>query len=306
MSPVICVSLHLLFFSLFNYQVTCSFSFNTSSHLCHTLESSALLQFKNGLQNSFDTTINPFFYCASYNSYYMYHNVCREELHATKKINSWKKGTDCCMWDGVQCDPSTGHVVPNLLGNLPTEIMNLPHLHALDLGENANLSADFTQSNWSSPLEELHFDSCNFTGRLPHSIGQSNSMRIVDIIGNSFTGFIPQWIWNTTESIALGFNYFTGELPSSVNESMLSNLQVILLHDNMLNGSIPSWLFALPSIVRLALNVNQFTGQISAEILSNSLREIDLSYNNLGSTVDLDMFSKLKNLRLLSLSRNNL
>ncbi|GAB4825340.1 hypothetical protein Ancab_008212, partial [Ancistrocladus abbreviatus] len=171
---------------------------------------------------------------------------------------------------------------------------------------NANLSADFTQSNWSSPLEELHFYSCNFTGRLPHSIGRSNSMRIVDLADNSFTGFIPQWIWNTTEFIDLGSNYFTGELPSSVNGSMISNLQVLLLHDNMLNGSIPSWLFALPSIVALELSGNQFTGQISAEILSNSLWEIDLSYNNLGGTVDLDMFSKLKNLWLLSLSGNNL
>ncbi|GAB4845970.1 hypothetical protein Ancab_024974, partial [Ancistrocladus abbreviatus] len=194
----------------------------------------------------------------------------------------------------------------SLLGTLPIEIVSLPHLRALSLGENEYLFADFTQSNWSSPLEELDFFICNFTGRLPHSIGKSNSMRILNLIGNKFHGLIPQWIWNTTEIIALSHNYFTGELPSSVNQSMPQDLGLLWLSGNMLNGSIPSWLFALPSILALDLDGNQFTGKISAEILSISLRSIDLGYNNLSGTVDLDMFSKLKNLSFLSLSGNNL
>ncbi|GAB4847325.1 hypothetical protein Ancab_026374 [Ancistrocladus abbreviatus] len=445
MSPIICIFLHLLFFCLFNYQVTCFSSFNTSSlHLCHTHESSALLQFKKGFQNSFDTTISArsldFHDCltnlelCNYSDG-SYEYFCRQESHA--ETISWKKGTDCCMWDGVQCDPSTGHVIgldlscsllngtinsnsslfllhhlqnlnlafnyfsfshispkfgrfpdlghlnlsasrfsgqvpssfaqlsqlksldlshnydlkmPNLemiiknlthlrqlhlddieinsvvphsilnlssltslslyncslLGTLPTEIVNLLYLRALNLGENKYLFANFTQSNWSSPLEELSFKSCNFTGRLPHSIGQSKSMRILDLDGNNFYGLIPLWIWNTTEVIDLRHNYFTGELPSSVNQSMLSNFKFLHLSDNMLNGSIPSWLFALPSMVYLNLGGNQFIGQLSTELVSNSLKVVNLSHNNLSGTVDLDMFAKLENLMVLTLSSNSL
>ncbi|WJZ84442.1 hypothetical protein VitviT2T_004046 [Vitis vinifera] len=27
------------------------------------------------------------------------------------KIESWKKGSDCCSWDGVTCDKVIGHVI---------------------------------------------------------------------------------------------------------------------------------------------------------------------------------------------------
>ncbi|GAB4845971.1 hypothetical protein Ancab_024975 [Ancistrocladus abbreviatus] len=154
MSPIICVSLHLLFFSLLSCQVTSSFSFNTtSSHLCHKHESSALLQFKNRVQNSFNFTmdaqrfdIDELLTTYIIYDYYdvSYHCLCREESHAAKSINSWKKGTDCCMWDGVQCDPSTGHVIGldlscNLLNgtiNSNSSLFLLPHLRNLNLAFN--------------------------------------------------------------------------------------------------------------------------------------------------------------------------
>ncbi|GAB4847322.1 hypothetical protein Ancab_026371, partial [Ancistrocladus abbreviatus] len=127
-------------------------------------------------------------------------------------------------------------------------------------------------------------------------------MRILYLVDNNFHGLIPQWIWNTTEIIALAHNHFTGELPSLANQSMPQDLGMLWLSGNMLNGSIPSWLFALPSIAVLALGGNQFTGKISPEILSNSLRSISLDHNNLSGIVELDMFAKLKNLIFLSLS----
>ena len=65
-------------------------SFNSSTPLCHSHQSFALLQFK--------------------------HSFSIEELavsdnYCYPKTNSWKMGTDCCGWDGVTCDTMTGHVI---------------------------------------------------------------------------------------------------------------------------------------------------------------------------------------------------
>lgn len=72
-----------------------SFSFNSSTPLCLSDQSSALLHFR----NSFSVGLpNPNCEVGEYSSYY-------------PLKNSWKMGTDCCGWDGVTCDTMTGHVI---------------------------------------------------------------------------------------------------------------------------------------------------------------------------------------------------
>ena len=121
-------------------------------------------------------------------------------------------------------------------------------------------------------------------------------------------------------------NQLVGPLPNRV--SGLLDLNSLFLQNNLLNGTLPSWLFTLPSLVKLIMADNQFIGEIG-EFKSNSLQIIvmgdnklhgplprsisrlvnltylDLSLNNLSIMLELEIFSKLINLQDLDFSYNN-
>ncbi|KAL3574651.1 hypothetical protein D5086_022752, partial [Populus alba] len=78
----------------------------------------------------------------------------------------------------------------------------------------------------------------------------------------------------------LSSNNFIGEIPSSIGNNTLSNLQYLYLFDNFFNGTIPSFLFALPSLQYLDLHNNNLIGSIS-EFQHDSLVYLHLSKNYL-------------------------
>ncbi|GAB2230438.1 hypothetical protein Drorol1_Dr00014703 [Drosera rotundifolia] len=395
-------------------------SSNISSNVCHKDEALALLRFK----NSFTISNTSSYYCV----------LMGEVSYA--KTRTWREGTDCCHWDGVTCDSSTGHVAgidlscsqltgmihpnssifilrhlrslnlaandfsyssiaPNfgefpllkylnlsssgfsgkvpsqisqlsklrsldlsflieikmldfqsvirnltqlrelhlsgvlvnseipqsimklsslmslkmsvcsLQGEFPTSILHLPSLRVLDIWNNYDLHANFRESNWSSPLEMLDFTNCSFSGKLPDSLLQQNTLRVFRIGGCSFTGVVPNWLWNVAEVIDLSGNIFSGELPISMDANVLSSLTMLDVSGNFMNSSIPSWLFTAPSLQFLYLGDNEFSGELP-EILrgANSLVLLDLSNNKIHGSIPHTIFS-LVNLKYLLLSSNN-
>ena len=73
---------------------------------------------------------------------------------------------------------------------------------------------------------------------------------------------------------------------------------------NLFNGTIPSWLYNLPSLVELDLSHNKFIGHIG-EFQFDSLEKIDLSMNELHGSIPTSIF-ELVNLSSLKLFSNNL
>ncbi|XP_038688545.1 receptor-like protein 6 [Tripterygium wilfordii] len=214
-----------------------------------------------------------------------------------------------------------------LQGMFPSSILYLLHLRIVDLSDNEGLNIRLPDSNWSSPLEELHFDHVSFTGELPESIGDLISLKQLSLQSSNLTGSIPASIGNLLQLTHLqgDGNNFNGKIPSSLTN--LSQLQVLSLENNklvgpvpnfsnpsklvhldlqsnLLSGTIPSGLFNLPSLRSLDLSENQFTGPIN-EFQSQSLERLVLGGSNkLNGCVPSSIFN-LVNLAVLDLSSNS-
>ncbi|PHT40223.1 hypothetical protein CQW23_19077 [Capsicum baccatum] len=143
----------------------CQHAFSSSlPHLCPNDQAHALLQFKHMF------TINP---NASDDCY-------------DPKNHSWNKSTDCCSWDGVQCDETTGQAVEldlacsGLQGKFHTNssLFQLSNLKRLNLSYN-----DFSGSIISpkfgelSSLTHLYLEYSGFIGLIPAEISRLSKLQ---------------------------------------------------------------------------------------------------------------------------------
>ncbi|KAB1671094.1 hypothetical protein, partial [Gossypium barbadense] len=174
---------------------------------------------------------------------------------------------------------------------------NLQALKYLDLSGNSffqGLSVSIT--NLSS-LEQLIISGANFFGGLPDSMGNLVSLKFLVLSDSNFSGPLPRSLGNLFQLKCLDLR------SNKLNEvTAFPNLIYLYLSDNLLNGTLPSWLYTAPCLKEIYLSQNQFSGHIK-EFQSKSLELIALESNKLQ---EFRMFSNLPNLKLLDLSYNSL
>ncbi|KAL0309995.1 UNVERIFIED_CONTAM: Receptor-like protein 33 [Sesamum radiatum] len=217
----------------------------------------------------------------------------------------------------------------SLVGSFPEKIFQLHSLQTLDLSDNMQLSGtlpqfppngslrtvvlSYTSFSGSLPesisnlvmLSRLELSNCGFTGPIPPTIANLTELEILDISSNNFTGSLPLFqLSKKLIYVDAGRNSLTGLLSSKHFEG-LTNLEYINLGHNLLSSSIPSSLFALPSLQKLELSNNQFHGQVKefSNPSSSSLEVLDVSSNHLQGPIP-KFFSELEQLKVLSLSSN--
>ncbi|CAN6477375.1 unnamed protein product [Victoria cruziana] len=104
----------------------------------------------------------------------------------------------------------------------------------------------------------------------------------LQLTGNNLSGEIPATLgrMNTLSLINLGFNKFTGKLPPEIGEIPLKVLNVT--HNN-LSGPIPPELGNLRCLESLDLSYNNFSGEFPGSSLSllNELSHFNVSFNSL-------------------------
>ncbi|XP_017979638.1 PREDICTED: probable leucine-rich repeat receptor-like protein kinase At1g35710 [Theobroma cacao] len=188
----------------------------------------------------------------------------------------------------------------NLMGSIPRPLWNLVSLEYLNLG-NSNLS-----------------------GSIPRSLRNFTQLCYLDLSGNYFSGQIPSSLTNLRqlEFLSISHNQLEGSIPDA-----LPNLISLHLSFNLLNGTLPSWLYTVCTMKQIYLNDNKLSGDIK-EFQCKSLEKISLGNNklkgplpssifqlvnlstadfsHLSGIVHINMFSKLQNLQYLDLSYNNL
>ncbi|GKE29381.1 leucine-rich repeat-containing protein, partial [Tanacetum coccineum] len=109
----------------------------------------------------------------------------------------------------------------------------------------------------------------------------------------------------------IGLDLTCGALKGTIdpNASLvnLRHLTSLFLQGNKLNGTLPSWLFTIPSLQYLRLDDNMFSGKLPFDVQTfrqlTNLTVLGLSNNNFSGELELDtLLSSLTNLESLDLS----
>uniref|UniRef100_A0A2N9HMQ2 Leucine-rich repeat-containing N-terminal plant-type domain-containing protein n=1 Tax=Fagus sylvatica TaxID=28930 RepID=A0A2N9HMQ2_FAGSY len=216
-----------------------------------------------------------------------------------------------------------------LNGQFPEKIFQVPTLQTLDLSNNELLQGYWPEFHPNGSLRSLLLSGTKFSGTLPDSIGNLKMLSRIDLSSCNFSGSIPSSMAKLTQLVYLDMssNNFIGSVPSfstsnnlthinlscnnlsgqitSTHWKGLLNLVNLDLRYNSLEGSIPVSLFSLPSLQKLQLSNNQFSGRLNGSSVSSYLLDtLDLSSNNLEGPIPIYVF-ELRGLKFLSLSSNN-
>ncbi|TQD98360.1 hypothetical protein C1H46_015961 [Malus baccata] len=155
----------------------------------------------------------------------------------------------------------------------------------------------------SSQLIQLDLSYNQFCGNLPSHLKFPN-INSIDLSHNQLEGPLPLW-WSTSVfSLDLESNFFSGPIPSNINQ-MMPNLKTLYLSENHLNGTIPPGVCNMEQLKILSLRSNQFSGEfLRAWSVESNMVFLDVGYNNLSGNIPSSL-GVLSSLRILKLNNNN-
>ncbi|THU58824.1 hypothetical protein C4D60_Mb03t18520 [Musa balbisiana] len=189
-----------------------------------------------------------------------------------------------------------------LYGALPN-FSNFSSLETLDLSYNNFSGTVDSQLDGLARLKSLNLSANDFAGEMP-ALGKSQGLEELVLSANSFFGQIPSDIGGhqNLTLLDLSQNDLSGVTSDAIGN--LSKLETLLLSSNSLGGLIPRSLSNITSLSRFAANQNFFIGSIPSGI-TEYVRVLDLSYNNLSGEIPADLLSS-PNLVSVDLSYNKL
>ncbi|GER46322.1 leucine-rich receptor-like protein kinase family protein [Striga asiatica] len=240
-----------------------------------------------------------------------------------KLLSSWDSKVDCCLWKCVVCSNITGHVLDlqdnSLGGKLSSSLLDLKHLKYLDLSYNNfhEKIPSFTGSLTSLVYLDLSF--AGFHGKIPHNIGNLSNLRGLSL-GTSEQDSL-EWLSglpklkhlnmdgvNLSKAINWAQQICNLNLMAPLNDVKISRSDLATLDlswNSLPYAIIPPWIFQLTNLIYLDMFFNSFHGRIPTMSNTTKLQHIDLSSNNLNSSIPQWLYS-CKHLQFLDLSQNEL
>ncbi|TVU33032.1 hypothetical protein EJB05_24812, partial [Eragrostis curvula] len=198
---------------------------------------------------------------------------CKQLENISLAFNSLSGGIPQAMGDTVQQAGRANRPIPPTLGLLK-------RLQVLNLYNNSLIGRIPQEIGNLTNLVSLSMSSNHLTGSILSSLGNLQKIENLQVTGNQLTEPIPSFLGNLSLTILnLGSNNFEGEI---VPLQALSSLAVLNLQENVLHGSIPSWLGNLSSFIFLSLGANALTGAIPESLAKlEVLSSLILAQNNL-------------------------
>jgi len=239
-------------------------------------------------------------------------------------LPSWQAGTDCCLWEGVGCSNSTGHVTAldlsgfGLYSNgINPVLFNLTSLRLLDLSVNY---FDGNGKRYEIPslgferlalLTHLNLGYSGVRGQVPIGISKLTNLVFLDL-SNRYTYYTGHdSIEYLMDTVRRYNNLWEPNFHTLV--ANLSNLRELYLDEVILSPSTAEDCFkalakSVPHLRVLSLEFCGLQGHIDLSLLRpHSLDVINLSYND-GITPGPfpEFLLNFLNLRVLQLSGINL
>uniref|UniRef100_A0A0D3C221 Leucine-rich repeat-containing N-terminal plant-type domain-containing protein n=1 Tax=Brassica oleracea var. oleracea TaxID=109376 RepID=A0A0D3C221_BRAOL len=236
---------------------------------------------------------------------------------------TWTNDTksDCCLWEGLECNRTSGRVIGISIGDMVFENFSSPlNISLLQPFEDIrSLSLSVEQNGFDGffddvegykslrrlrNLEILDLSSNRFNDSIFPFLNGASSLKTIFLHNNLIEGPFPaeeQKDLTNLELLDLSLNMLKGSL-SELKD--WTNLELLDLSRNFLNGSMLE-LKDLINLELLSLAQNSFSGPIPVEVFCEmkNLRELDLSENHFVGQLPLCLGS-LKKLRVLDLSSN--
>ena len=188
-----------------------------------------------------------------------------------------------------------------LYGRLPNSLSFSPKAFLVDLSFNRLVGR---LPLWFN-VTLLFLGNNSFSGPIPLNIGESSSLRVLDVSGNLLNGSIPSSISKLKDLavIDLSNNHLSGKIPKNWND--LQSLQTIDLSKNKLSGGIPSWMCSKSSLILLILGDNNLTGELTLSLQNcTTLSSLDLGNNKFSGEIPKWIGERMPSLEHLRLRGN--
>ncbi|GAY65679.1 hypothetical protein CUMW_242990 [Citrus unshiu] len=140
---------------------------------------------------------------------------------------------------------------------------------------------------------------------LPPFVGNLTNLERLGLMDNHLSGSIPPSLGNSTLTwLTFSLNHFTGYLPHDICRG--GALEIFIVDEYRFQGTIPTSLRNCTSLIRVRLDGNNLTGNISEALgIYPNLTFIDLSRNNFYGEISSN-WGKCPKLGTLNVSMNNI
>lgn len=259
----------------------------------------------------------------------------KHALGSPPLLATWLPNTNCCAWDNLYCDTTTGRVynvyiydagvapgtpvpavfgdlpfleslsledMPGLSGPIPPSFARLSRLYLLWIS-NTSVSGQVPAFLVGTNLSALTLPNNKLSGAIPPQLALLPYLRYLDLSGNHLSGSIPPGLLHGEyQFLVLSNNRLSGEIPASYGEG---DVNTIDLGRNRLSGD-PAFLFnRTRPTVKLDLSRNEFGFDLTKAEMPWKMEYLDLSHNRLRGGVPKSL-KDLYKLRVLDLSYNML
>ncbi|KAK9266499.1 hypothetical protein L1049_021529 [Liquidambar formosana] len=245
-------------------------------------------------------------------------------------LPSWvdDRESDCCSWERVTCNTTTGHVMDLSLNNTKqieyssyqrewslnvSLFQPFKELQYLDLSMNKFIAIEnegFERLSILRNLEILNLDHNLFNNSVLPSLSALTSLKTLSLAGNRLEGSFPAQELSGLENLEmldLSINELNSSqiMQDSKSLSKLSKLKHLDLSWNNFHKAILKDLVSFSNLEILDLSWNRFSGSIPPYLGAlSSLKALSLSWNYLNGSLPSQGLCELKKLQELFLGSN--